>query len=87
MPEAAGPGFAGQLSYRAPGGSSASFSYRIVRVWEIPVEALLNGELATLPLAPIADALTEQLPCEIPPTRRKPPPPKPQRRADGRHPR
>jgi predicted transposase YdaD len=61
-PEAQGVGFSGQLSYQAPGGSSVVFAYRIVRVWEMPVEALLKGDLATLPLAPIADAKAEQLP-------------------------
>src|SRR5271155_2906730 len=41
-PEAEGPGFTGRLHYRAPG-SEVTFHYRLVRVWELPVETLLTG--------------------------------------------
>lgn len=41
------------------------FSYQVVRVWQLPVETLLTGGLATLPLAPIADVAQEQLPQVI----------------------
>ena len=60
-PEAEGPGFTGRLHYRAPG-SEVVFTYRLVRVWQLPVERLLTGALATLPLAPIADANAAELP-------------------------
>jgi predicted transposase YdaD len=63
-PEAEGPGFTGRLHYRAPG-SEVNFSYHLVRVWELPVETLLTGALATLPLAPIADVRTSELPGVI----------------------
>jgi predicted transposase YdaD len=38
------------------------FRYRVVRVWELPVERLLTGSLGTLPLAPLAAVEPEQLP-------------------------
>jgi predicted transposase YdaD len=33
----------------------ALFRYRVVRLWELPVEKLLAGDLRTLPLAPLTD--------------------------------
>lgn len=38
------------------------FRYRVVRVYEQPVEAVLAGGLATLPLAPLADVSPSALP-------------------------
>jgi predicted transposase YdaD len=38
------------------------FGYRIVRVWQKPVESVLRGGLATLPLAPLADVSVHRLP-------------------------
>ncbi len=64
-PEAAGTGFTGRLNYRTPGGSEVHFTYHLVRVWELPVETLLSGPVATLPLAPIADVRPEELPGVI----------------------
>jgi predicted transposase YdaD len=37
------------------------FRYRVVRVWQQPVELLVAGELATLPLAPLASGADEAL--------------------------
>ncbi len=53
-PRAAGPGFTGRTGFVAPGGGQMEFTYRLIKVWETPVEVLLTGSLATLPLAPIA---------------------------------
>ena len=61
-PEAEGPGFTGKLGFNAPGGGFMQFGYKLVRVWETPVEELLTGSLALLPLAPIADVTEAQLP-------------------------
>jgi predicted transposase YdaD len=44
---------------------SLDFSYRIVRVWEQPVEQLLTGGLGTLPLAPISAVREDDLPRVI----------------------
>ncbi len=55
-PEADGPGLTGEYRRTLPGGPDyLTFRYGILRVWEAPVEAFLDGGLGTLPLAPIAD--------------------------------
>jgi predicted transposase YdaD len=52
-PEAsAGP--TGRVSEHLDDQSWINFSYRLVRLWELPVESLLNGPVGTLPLAPLA---------------------------------
>ena len=61
-PEAEGSGFTGRTGFAAPGGGSMECTYRLVRVWEMPVSVILAGSLATLPLAPIADVTENQLP-------------------------
>lgn len=38
------------------------FRHQVVRVWEQPVERVLGGALATLPLAPLADVSVAELP-------------------------
>jgi hypothetical protein len=37
-------------------------SYDVVRAWERPVEPLLAGALAVLPMAPLADVPLEEVP-------------------------
>lgn len=61
-PEAEGAGFTGRTGFLAPGGGRMEFTYRLVKVWETPVEAILAGSLAILPLAPIANVSEAQLP-------------------------
>ena len=39
-----------------------TFRYRVVRVWELPVETVLAGGLTTLPLAPITRLAATDLP-------------------------
>lgn len=41
------------------------FDYRLIRVWELPVEVVLAGGLATLPLAPIAAVTPAGLPAVV----------------------
>jgi len=41
------------------------FRYRVIRVWELPVETVLNAGHSVLPLAPISDVRRDQLPAVI----------------------
>jgi hypothetical protein len=62
-PEADGPELAGQLDLAgATGDLTISFWFRVVRVWELPVESLLAGGLGVLPLAPLAAIAPDRLP-------------------------
>ncbi len=47
------------------------FRYRVVRVWELPVEPLLRGGWSTLPLAPISAVREADLPGVIERMRRR----------------
>ena len=38
------------------------FHYKVIRVWELPVEYFLNGGIGTLPLAPLSNVSPEDLP-------------------------
>jgi predicted transposase YdaD len=65
-PRADGPAMSGHLQHRLPDGSLYhEFRYNVVRAWELPVEEVLAGGLATLPLAPIADVPAAELPALI----------------------
>jgi predicted transposase YdaD len=64
-PEADGPAMSGRLEEEAIAGEEAfalHFGYRVVRVWEQEVERLLEGRLATLPLAPLTGEASGRLP-------------------------
>ncbi|HEX5446385.1 MAG TPA: hypothetical protein VFW87_21335 [Pirellulales bacterium] len=51
-PGAAHPNMGGALHYAArPGRGKMDFGYEVVRLWELPAEELLNGDLAVVPLA------------------------------------
>lgn len=64
--EADGPAMSGVVHYEAPGGGGELFfRYKVVRVWEKAVDDILNGELATLPLAPLANVPLKRLPDVI----------------------
>jgi predicted transposase YdaD len=41
------------------------FRYRVIRVWQLPAESLLQGGLGLLPLAPISDVPKAELPHVI----------------------
>src|SRR5216683_1714372 len=43
----------------------AVFRYRVVRLWELPLEKLLTSDLRTLPLAPLTDGAASVLPLVI----------------------
>ena len=62
-PEADCPELSGHLQLKLSDGRvTHDFYYDVVRLWQIPVESLLQGEYATLPLAPLANMTLEQLP-------------------------
>jgi hypothetical protein len=62
-PEADSKKLTGILDLRLPDGDRVvTFYYRVVRAWEQPVEPLLAGPLATLPMAPLANVPVEQVP-------------------------
>ena len=53
----------GILDLRLPDDDKVvTFYYHVIRAWEQPVEPLLNGSLATLPMAPLADVSVDDLP-------------------------
>ncbi|MFN8523186.1 MAG: hypothetical protein U0821_08785 [Chloroflexota bacterium] len=55
-PEADGPDLTGTVRHpRGADDPHLLLRYQILRLWQLPVGALLNGGLATLPLAPISD--------------------------------
>jgi predicted transposase YdaD len=65
-PEADGPRMTGELRFHDPDDDCyLEFRYRIVRVWQKQVEAVLAGGLGALPLAPLAAVAEEQLPGVI----------------------
>jgi hypothetical protein len=62
-PEANSPSFDGRISRGLSGElDHLDFRYSVVRLWEQPVEPLLEGPLGTLPLAPISDVDPKRLP-------------------------
>ncbi|MFN8524905.1 MAG: hypothetical protein U0821_17560 [Chloroflexota bacterium] len=55
-PTADGPELDGVLEHRdVDGAHRMTLRYDVVRIWQQPATALLQGDLATLPLAPLAD--------------------------------
>lgn len=65
-PEADGPGITGLEELGRLGKKPyLRFDYSVVRAWEQPVEKVLKGDLAMLPLAPISQVSAEQLPGVI----------------------
>jgi predicted transposase YdaD len=61
-PEANAATITGEWRVKTPITADSLFSYRVVRVWQLEAESLLNGGLSLLPLAPIANVQTSQLP-------------------------
>lgn len=47
------------------GRRSLEFRFQVIRVWELPVESILQGGLATLPLAPLSAVSEAALPAVI----------------------
>ena len=54
-----------QLQFPDEGVPYAVFRYRVVRLWELPAEKLLTGDVRTLPLAPLTDEAASALPSVI----------------------
>jgi predicted transposase YdaD len=63
--EAMGPGVTGGVLRERGEDHQLTFTYKLVKVWEMPVESLLAGGLGTLPLAPISQVTEAQLPGVI----------------------
>ena len=53
-PEAASAGATGGVTDILDPDASLTFRYKLVRVWELPVDGVVSGGLGTLPLAPIS---------------------------------
>jgi predicted transposase YdaD len=64
--ESDSPRITGRLERRRADGSIyLTFEYTAVRVWQLDAEALLSGGLATLPLAPLTNVATPDLPTVV----------------------
>ena len=62
-PEADGPGMRVPLVRQFEGENAyLQFVFRVVRIWQQPVEAILAGGVGMLPLAPLCDVSPEALP-------------------------
>src|ERR1051326_296924 len=62
-PEADRPRVKGHVRRRRQGGYSfLDFGYIVIRLWELPVEAVLQGPVGILPLAPLTSIAQEALP-------------------------
>jgi hypothetical protein len=65
-PEADSPQLTGLLERAFPGQEPiALLRYRVIRVWQLPVDQLLAGGVGTLPLAPVSDVKESRLPDVI----------------------
>ena len=65
-PEADSPRWTGLLELSdLDDGTYLAFRYRVVRVWQKPVEEILTGGLGILPLAPLSDVAESELPNVI----------------------
>jgi hypothetical protein len=64
-PAAVTPRLTGTVQVRPGGRGRLDFGYDLVRVWELPVEQILAGGPATLPLAPVAAVRPEDVPAVI----------------------
>src|SRR4051812_40564147 len=53
-PEADFAGCTGRVDYGPAAGGSLDFHYQVLRLWQQPVEVVLEGGVGTLPLAPLS---------------------------------
>src|SRR5215217_3093018 len=61
-----GPELSGYFEQRTPHGEvTITLSYRVVRLWDHPVDELLNGGIGVLPLAPLAAVGDAEVPDVI----------------------
>jgi hypothetical protein len=62
-PEADAPDLTGVIEQVLPDGRGyLTFQFHVVRAWQQPMEAVLQGGLGTLPMAPLADVAREDQP-------------------------
>jgi len=66
-PEANATNLTGRLEVRFPDEVEPYdvFRYRVIKVWELPLDRLLTGGLGTLALAPLTDEAANQLPAVL----------------------
>ena len=64
-PKADGPEMTGVVRHTLADEQYLEFKYRIVRLWQKPVEDLLAGGVGTLPLAPLTAVKEPELPAVI----------------------
>lgn len=71
-PSADGSSMRGTWQMDAPDGHGRiRFRYRVIQIWSLPVQRLLEGPLGTVPLAPLASFPEEQLSDVVRATRRR----------------
>ena len=58
--QADGPAITGRLEY-----GSNTFLYKVIRLWELPPESILNGPIALLPLLPLTKTAGDTLPSFV----------------------
>ncbi len=58
-------GINGLYECRFGGETYRTFHYRVVRLWQVPVGRLLDGDSGLLPLAPLTDVRGDQIPGVI----------------------
>lgn len=65
-PQADDASLTGMLRYAAPDGNNAlTFHYQVVRVWQVPLETVLQSGPGALPLVPLCEVSRESLPIAI----------------------
>ena len=64
-PAAVPPGVRGSVRWAGSDGSPLSFDYQLIRVWRLPVAAVLAGGLGTLPMAPVVAVSRADVPAVI----------------------
>ncbi|MFL5341567.1 MAG: Rpn family recombination-promoting nuclease/putative transposase [Gemmataceae bacterium] len=64
-PQADGPEMTGVVRQTLAGEQYLEFHYRILRIWQKPVEEILTGGVGTLPLAPLARVKRPELPAVV----------------------
>jgi hypothetical protein len=64
-PKADGPAMTGQVRHAVADEQYLDFRYRIVRIWQLPVDTILAGGVGTLPLAPLASVSKSELPAVL----------------------
>ena len=55
----------GEALWHDPDDLAIAFHYRVLRIWQMPVQKLLKAGLSLLPLAPVAQVRKNQLPAVL----------------------